>query len=55
VMMLAVIVIVSMKMALVTTTCGFDDYGIDPGIKALMMSMMICMIIWMMLLQKIAS
>jgi hypothetical protein len=41
-----------MKMASVTTTYGFDDYGIDPGIKALMMSMMI---IWMILSQKSAS
>jgi hypothetical protein len=41
-----------MKVASVTTTYGFDDYDIDPGIKALVMSMMI---IWMMLSQKIAN
>jgi hypothetical protein len=46
------VVIAPMKIASVTTTYGFDDYGIDPGIKALMMSMMI---ISMMLSQKIAS
>jgi hypothetical protein len=43
---------VPMKMASVSTTFGFDDYGIDRGIKVLIISMII---IWMMLLKESAS
>jgi hypothetical protein len=40
------------EMASVSTTFGFDDYGIDRGIKVLIISMII---IWMMLMQKNVS